>query len=148
MEEIKIKITPELAEIAGIHAGDGYLRYEGKRKELDISGGYEEKGYYDNHVIPLFNNVFDLTIRGKFFPSRGTYGFVVRDKNVLKIFEKLFFPSGSKSVSVKVPSIILSGDFSIITSFLRGFFDTDGCLTFRNRHGAGSYSEFKKTYHY
>ena len=53
-----MKITPELAEIFGIHVGDGYLRYHGRTKELDISGSYEEKSYYDNHMIPLFNKTF------------------------------------------------------------------------------------------
>ena len=38
-----IHISPELAEICGIHAGDGYLRGKDHRKELDISGNIEEK---------------------------------------------------------------------------------------------------------
>jgi hypothetical protein len=77
-----MKLTPELAEAIWIHTGDGYLRYIGARKELDISGGYEEKTYYDDHVIPLFNQVFNLNLKEKFFPSRNTYGFVIRDKKV------------------------------------------------------------------
>lgn len=40
---MKIELTPELAEICGIHIGDGYMRRRGKRYELDISGGLEEK---------------------------------------------------------------------------------------------------------
>ena len=28
-----IEISPEMAEICGIHAGDGYLRNDGKRVE-------------------------------------------------------------------------------------------------------------------
>ena len=49
-----------LAEICGIHAGDGYLRGgEGNsRWELDISGSVEEKEYYDLHVKRLFEKVF------------------------------------------------------------------------------------------
>ena len=52
------KMTPDLAEVCGIHAGDGYLRNDGKRRELDIGGGFEEKEYYGNHVAPLFEKVF------------------------------------------------------------------------------------------
>ena len=68
----EIIMTPELAEICGIHAGDGYLRKRQILKtELDISGGVDEKEYYDNHVIPLFKKVFKINLKGKFF-SRGT----------------------------------------------------------------------------
>ena len=145
----KIKITTGLAEVAGIHAGDGYLRYLGKRKELDISGGFDEKDYYDNHVIPLFNKEFGLTLKGKFFHSRRTYGFVIRDRLILNKFKELGFPSGSKTLSVTVPDVIASShDLKIISRFVRGVFDTDGCLNFTNRRYSGNYSDFKKRYHY
>jgi len=144
-----IKITPEFAEILGIRAGDGYLRYEGTRKELDISGGYDEKQYYDEHVIPLFNKVFDISIKGKFFPSRNTYGFVIRDKKVLDTFKNIGFPSGSKSLIVRIPEKILkSNNKKIICSFLRGYFDTDGCLNFTNRKGQTNYPIFNQKYNY
>ena len=50
--------SPDIAEICGIHAGDGYLRNEGYQRELDISGNIDEKEYYDSHVVPLFERVF------------------------------------------------------------------------------------------
>ncbi|MBU1974125.1 MAG: hypothetical protein KKH52_01905, partial [Nanoarchaeota archaeon] len=140
-------ITPELAEIAGMHAGDGYLRYEGKRKEFDISGGYEEREYYDDYIIPLFNKLFGLSIKGKFFPSRGTYGFVVRKKYVLDKLKDLDFPSGKKTTIVAVPKIILeSSNKLIISAFLRGYFDTDGCVTFSRK--PRNASDFQQKYHY
>ncbi|MBT4539225.1 hypothetical protein HOI26_03450 [Candidatus Woesearchaeota archaeon] len=144
-----MKITPELAEIFGIHVGDGYLRYHGRTKELDISGSYEEKSYYDNHMIPLFNKTFNLKIEGKYFPSRKTYGFVVREPEVIEIFKQFGFPSGKKSTIIKVPDCILySNSKKIVSAFLRGYFDTDGCLTFRNRKGKNKYSAFKKKFNY
>ncbi len=143
-----MKITPGLAEAIGIYVGDGYLRYH-KQKELDISGGYDEKEYYDNHVIPLFNRIFNLNIKGRFFPSRRTYGFVIRDRRVINFFKGLGFPSGSKSTTIFVPDMIIkSKEPAIITSFLRGYFDTDGCINFRNRKGGKSYSDFKQKFHY
>ncbi len=147
--EMNIKITPGLAEIIGIYVGDGYLRYEGRRKELDISGSYEEKGYYDNHVIPLFSKTFNISITGKFFPSRNTYGIVVRDRSILEILKELGFPSGNKSVIIRIPNIIKYSDKEeILTSFIRGYFDTDGCVCFRNRKGGKNYSEYRQKYHY
>ncbi len=142
-----IEMTPDLAEICGIHAGDGYLRVRERNKgEVDISGSLEEKGYYDDHVIPLFNRVFALDIKGRYF-SRGSYGFVCYKKGVRETLINFGFPSGKKSVSVKVPEIILnSGDKILISRFLRGLFDTDGNLSFRKCYG--KYNEFKTKHHH
>jgi len=135
----------ELAEICGIHAGDGYLRHSGYRKELDISGNYDEQEYYDNHVIPLFNKVFNLNISGRFFHSRRTYGFVIRDSKVVEFMhDAIGFPYGAKSLTVDVPDFIQK-DVSLIPYFLRGYFDTDGCLTFSKKYGP--YTDFKRTRH-
>ena len=84
LDLINLNINKLLAEISGIHAGDGYLRNDGHRREWDISGSIHEKGYYDNHVIPLFNKTFNLNLKGRFFPHRNTYGFIIRDKNIIE----------------------------------------------------------------
>lgn len=63
-----MKITKELAELSGIHAGDGYLRKT--KNEVEISGSVEEKSYYEEHVIPLINNTFNTKIKGKKFPTK------------------------------------------------------------------------------
>lgn len=135
----------KLAEISGIHSGDGYLRNDGLRREWDISGSIDEKDYYDNHVIPLFNEAFDLDIKGKFFPSRSTYGFVIRDiKTIRFAHEVLGFPYGAKSSTVKVPNFIFDHK-SLIFKFLRGYFDTDGYIGCSKKYG--NYCTFKKNYH-
>ena len=138
-------LNRELAEICGIHAGDGYLRNDGKRKELDISGNYEEKEYYDFHVIPLFNKFFKVQTKGKYFPHRNTYGFVIRNPNIIKFMHKLGFPYGNKSLNLKLPSFILENQ-SFKLRFLRGYFDTDGHLGFAKKYGQ-SYAKFKRTRH-
>ena len=44
-----ISMFPELSEICGIHAGDGYMRLKGRGGgEVDISGHLEEKDYKIN----------------------------------------------------------------------------------------------------
>jgi len=124
-------IDSRLSEIAGIHSGDGYLRYIGKRKELDLSGSLEEKDYYDLFLKPLFESCFNVVVKSKYFPSRRTYGFVLRDKNVINSLIQLGFPSGKKTFIVRCPKeILFSSNFQILSSFLRGYFDTDGCLFF------------------
>jgi intein/homing endonuclease len=142
-----VEMTSELSEICGIHAGDGYMRLRERSKgEVDISGHIEEKDYYDAHVIPLFNQVFGLDIKGKHF-SRGSYGFVSYKQEIRETLVSLGFPLGKKSKSVKVPDFILkSGDFKIYGAFLRGLFDTDGNLSFRKSYEG--INKFNKHYNH
>lgn len=140
-------LLPDLAEICGIHAGDGYLRNDNRRHELDISGSLEEKGYYDSHVVPLFEKVFGLKIQGRYFESRGTYGFVIRDKKVVNFMLSLGFPNGYKTLTVKAPDFIMqSRNLDIIYRFIRGLFDTDGCLYFHKKAGS-NYLKLEKERH-
>ena len=92
--------------------------------------------------------MFNIEINCRFFKSRNTYGFVVRDKNIIRSMHELGFPYGNKSAIIKIPNKILnSKDPKIITNFLRGLFDTDVCLHFWRRN-TGNYCRFKKTHHY
>ncbi|MBM3234256.1 hypothetical protein FJZ19_04150 [Candidatus Pacearchaeota archaeon] len=144
-----IQITPEVAEICGIHSGDGYLRGGDKRWEFDISGNVEEKDYYDFHVKPLFEKAFGIKVDCRHFPCRNTYGFVIRDKEIIKFIHELGFPYGNKSTTIRIPDEILnSRNIEIKRKFLRGLFDTDGCVHFKKRDQKEKYNNFKKTHHY
>jgi len=142
------KMTPELAEICGIHAGDGYLRNDGKRRDLEISGGVEEKEYYNNHVVPLFENYFQISLKPRHFPTKKTYGFVTHKREIIEFIHSFGFPYGKKTLTVSVPEQILaSQNLNIIYRFIRGVFDTDGCLTFQRRFSS-KYCLFKRTREY
>lgn len=145
---IMIEMTLELAEICGIHAGDGYMRIRGNKGEVDISGHLEEKDYYDNCVVPLFKKAFGLDLRPKSFP-RGSYGIVIYNKKIAESLNNLGFPSVEKSLTVKVLDITLkSKDKFLYASFLRGLFDTDGNLYFMNRKTERHYKDDKKKHNY
>ncbi len=117
-----IKVTPDMAEAIGIFVGDGYLRYAGSRKEVDISGNIEEKEYYDNHVVPLFRRIFGITINAKYFPSRNTYGIVTYNREIINAFKDLGFPSGAKGTIVKIPQQLFNcKKEDVYNKFLRGY---------------------------
>lgn len=136
-----------LAEICGIHIGDGYMRSDEEgRTEVDISGSIEEKGYYDHHVAPLFSRLIGEEVECRRFPSRNTYGFRIYNKELVDFFEQdIGIPLGKK-LNISVPKFIESANLNTKARFLRGLYDTDGHLSFYKRYG--NYSEFKKTYHH
>lgn len=141
-------VSAELAEIFGIHAGDGYLRNDGKKRELDISCHVEDKDYYDKHIAKLFLKEFGIEPICRYFPARNTYGFVVRQKEIIELFHEFGFPYGRKGDIVKVPdSVLFSHNLDVKAKFLRGLADTDGCLTF-DRKFNGKYSKFKREKNY
>lgn len=143
---VMVSMNEELAEICGIHAGDGYLRNDGQRIELDISGNIEESEYFDKHVSFLFKNVFDINLEPKFFPARNTYGIVIRERKI-EILHSLGFTYGNKTLNVRIPQDIMDSDNKrVIAGFLRGLFDTDGNLSFRKYYGGG-YKPFKVKNH-
>ena len=79
---------------------------------------------------------------------KGTYGFVTTN-NQFRILNELGFPYGKKSAIVRIPTLILKSNNKLVYArFLRGLFDTDGCLHFKNRRTGKNYSEFKKKYNY
>jgi len=139
-------LSPGLAEICGIHAGDGHLRKRGNKTELEIGGSIEEKDYYNNHIVSLFEKVFQINVNPRLY-SKGTYGVIIMNRDVANVLNSMGFPYGKKSQIVTVPISILDSKNKIFFSkFLRGLFDTDGHLGFRKFYGKG-YSKFKRNFH-
>jgi intein/homing endonuclease len=133
-----MKIDGDLAELMGIHIGDGCISKNKRYEEYYLGGDLiEEKEYHDNWVGPLFNNKIMLPLFGKRVnykehPKVGVYAFHIFDKKLVSFFEGLGISSGSK-INLGIPKCILKNSF-FIKRFLRGLFDTDGNLYFdRNR---------------
>ncbi len=124
-------LTEELAEIFGVIVGDGYIR--GKPNWwLFIETSAEERVYIDHHLIPLFNDVFDINLKGRFFNRNGvrnTYGFYICSKELVKFLES--FGLLVSHNDIRIPKKIReSKNRGIWKSFVRGYFDADGCLSF------------------
>ncbi|MAG53029.1 MAG: hypothetical protein CMH62_03645 [Nanoarchaeota archaeon] len=125
------KLVPKLAEEIGIHIGDGFL--SNKKKEYRLKGSKEEKDYYDNFIKKLYKELFNININLKEYET--TYGFEIYSK-ALWVFKNkvLKIPAGRKN-SIEFPKIINVNDIEILASFIRGLFDTDGCVNFTSRYG-------------
>jgi intein/homing endonuclease len=131
-------ISKELAEIIGIHVGDGCISINKNYSEYAISGDInEEREYYDTVVTPLYNEFIFYPLLGKnIFPKEyfknGTYGIIVFNKRVTNYFLKLGLISGSK-LDCSIPKVILQ-DKNTWVPFLRGLFDTDGSIYFNKNY--------------
>jgi len=133
-----MEIDGDMAEILGIHMGDGCISVN-KRYHMYYVGGdiTEEKEYHDLWVSELLNKKVFIPLnkrlaRYKEYPSVGVYGLYVFDKEVVDFFTKFGIKTGSKKEQ-RVPKEILENK-SLIKRFIRGLFDTDGNIYFdKNR---------------
>lgn len=125
-------MNQNLSEAAGIFAGDGTLYRTDSGFVLEVRGPPEERKYYEKSVSKIFSKVFGEELKvcdrncGKLMIGIRKSGLFVN-----KIFhERLGFPVGTKERTVEVPKeIINSNDRKIWIAYLRGVFDTDGCVS-------------------
>ena len=130
------KLTPDLAEEIGIHVGDGFLSR--RRNEYRLKGNKnDEKEYYNNFIKPLYKKLYNLDVNIKEYET--TYGFELRSRGFWIFKNKILkIPAGRKD-NMKVPEVIKVNDIGILTSFIRGVFDTDGSVSFISKYGFNNY---------
>jgi len=133
-----MKIDGDLAELMGIHIGDGCISVNKRYSEYYLGGDItEEKEYHDTWVAPLFNRkimipLFNKKLIYKEHIKVGVYGFYIFNKQLVEFFNKLGINSGTK-LNIKIPESILKNK-ELSKRFLRGLFDTDGTIYFdKNR---------------
>jgi intein/homing endonuclease len=135
-----MKIDEELAELLGIHIGDGCISENNRYSEYYLGGDLiEEREYHDNWVGPLFNKkimipLFNKKVNYKEHPKVGVYAFHIFDKKLVDFFKSFGICSGSK-INSGIPKTILS-DKKLLKRFLRGLFDTDGCIYFDKNYSS------------
>ncbi len=103
-----------------------------------MKGSYiDEREFYQDFIKPLYKNLFNLDVNLKDYTQ--CYGFEVSSRalwtfktNVLKI------PAGRKT-EIRVPDIVKVKNQEILAGLIRGYFDTDGCLSFVSKYGYPSY---------
>ena len=129
-------ITKNLAEIFGVIVGDGYIKSK-PNWWLFIETSSEERIYIDDHLIPLFDNVFGVNLKGRYFNRNGfrnTYGFYICSKKLVTFLKS--FELGCSHNIIRIPRIVRkSKNRGIWKSFVRGYIDTDGCLSFYRPNG-------------
>ncbi|MAG47014.1 hypothetical protein CL617_00270 [archaeon] len=133
------RLTPELAELAGVIVGDGHIYYQGKcgRSVINrvyISGHlYEDNKYYKEHINNIFHKTFNLNLL--FSHQRENEMFVkVHSKAITHFFKEVGVKTGRKSDHNYIPKKILMSNDKIKRRFLRGIFDTEASMCFKRDH--------------
>lgn len=133
LKEIKYpRMSESLAELIGICFGDGCLVVNEKKHDyyLAITGHLiDDMLYLRKHVAGLIKNLFG--IEPVFYEAKNSnsQNLVLRSKNLVKFLHDIGMPIGKK-YRLTIPESI-KNDNNLMFAFIRGFFDTDGTLTFQ-----------------
>ena len=135
----------KLAEICGAFIGDGWIESRGRSCYL-AGNKTEDKEYYDEHMTQLFKEVL-IETKPQLYPYWRVYGIGLHNVRLIQFLTNLGIPKGKKAHSAQIPQWILSShDDAIKIAFLRGLFDTDGCLESKKCYGKYD-TPFRKKYH-
>jgi intein/homing endonuclease len=119
------------SELLGIIFGDGCLSRTGKKYIIYISGHRDEYDYM-NHIKKLFNEIFDKEVNISLRKNENTLFIRFSDKIIFNILGS-YLPIGNKYEKLNIPDFILTNK-RYFFNFLRGLFDTDGCLVLSKQH--------------
>jgi len=139
LEMLKMKkiILPEemnedLAEEIGLHLGDGSMNFYNGKGLYQLRGHLiDDKPHYMSRVRPLYKKLFNIDINVRDMNSTGVSEFQIWSDELVNFKRDLGLPLGPKT-DFLAPSVILEND-KFSRSFLRGYFDTDGCLYLERR---------------
>jgi intein/homing endonuclease len=130
-------INTLISELIGIHTGDGTL-YKTNSGGIvwEVRGGLDEKEYY-NHIVILLKSIFNLEFKAKFRSGgkNGCWGIQICKKEISSFFINNGFLPRSKTKTIQIPRYIKESNKKVKLSFIRGYFDTDGCLRFDRYNG-------------
>jgi len=122
-----MKINKYVAELIGIILGDGHPHT--KSNLITIVGSLEDIYYYQKRVIWLFEFLFNKTPSLKKRNDLNAYYLMACSKKIMDfLVNEVKLKRGAK-VNASVPEVISSNP-KLIPYFLRGLFDTDGCIKF------------------
>ena len=131
------------AELIGLHVGDGTL-YKTNSNSIvwELRGSINEQEFY-TYVANLIKDLLSVEVKPK-YRGLNSYGIQTTNKTITKFFIANGFNSGKKVYTVRIPDYIKSGSLEAKRGFIRGLFDTDGCVRFdKNRTSVHYYPKIE-----
>ncbi len=134
---IPLEISENLAYLCGVFAGDGSLNYRESKKEYMlkcVGNPKDEKEFYHEVIGPLLQNVFNYCPKMRHYDSNTTFGFVIYSKALFTFLtQQIGLPFGKKYDALKIPTVFRNNQ-KLVVAFIRGVFDTDGCICFKRKY--------------
>ena len=130
------QVSQDIAYICGVLVGDGSI-YTRKIKNdyiiKCVGNPKDEKQFYFKVIGPFFKRIFGFTPKMKLHDSGTTFGFVIYSKSLFTFLTRVVgLLEGKKDERLKIPKILNQKKWLI--PFIRGVFDTDGCISFKKRY--------------
>ncbi len=125
-----------MAELLGIMCGDGCLSGSNSQVKYYVycsGNSLKDNDYMKRHVPHLFYQVFGKFIKAHERKDENTIFIKFSDKKLFKKLQKLEIPVGNKYSLLKIPDFVLKSKRRQL-AFIRGLFDTDGCVILSRQH--------------
>ncbi|MBS3064935.1 MAG: hypothetical protein J4451_00330 [DPANN group archaeon] len=120
----------KLAEFLGILTGDGYVTKLPRTFQFGIVvDAIKDKAYLENYVKPLVEELFEVKTKITF--RNNALNLVFCSKKIGEYVISLGFPIGRKG-NLPIVDFVLKNE-KLWPHFLRGYFDTDGCIFWDKR---------------
>jgi DNA-binding transcriptional regulator WhiA len=128
-------VDSEMAEFLGALSGDGFIGNYGDRKQqfmIQFTGHSETDSEYFPYLERIITKRFPK-LNVAYRVKNKTLRMTTYSKELFSYLANTFdFPAGKKGSALSIPTII-KNDENLMRHFIRGVFDTDGCLFFDKR---------------
>jgi len=131
--EIPSYLDEDLARILGYYLGDGSY-------EIDRLTFFEQRKEVSEFYKRLMEKVFDIEVKYKFRESKNYHQLRIYSRIISQLFKKIF-GKDNKTLTEKIPSIILKSPASVLANFVAGFYDAEGYIS-NHRIGLGINNKF------
>jgi intein/homing endonuclease len=132
-------VSEKFAYFLGVLLGDGSVGSERRPTIYLVGDLIEERGFYDNFLIPLIRRLFKINPYS--YPRKGKLAYAVHFKSkrlVEYLVSQLDFPN--EGVKKYLPAPLTSLPERVRSAFIRGLFDSDGSIVFsRKTYSDNSY---------
>ena len=126
--EIPAVISPNLAEVLGVHLGDGcicrYLSHGREAFQIAFTASASEYGYYESFIKPTIESTFSISGH-LYLRNDNTTRYHIFSKPLAKYLLGLGIPVGRKKDAAIPAAVLEQGQ---VIPFVRGIYHAEGSL--------------------